>query len=269
MAELIDRAPATACAVHHARPADGPTTVLLHGLASSSSVWTPVLRGESTGLDLWTAELPWGGNHPSSWGYQPDATWAIRDALDQVPNETRIVVAHSFATVLLLELLSNELSAGLDPFARHGIDTLVLVSPFYRRDPEHFEYAMVSELLDGFWRTMDDGIRVMAGDRVDPELRADMTQRVCERVGPYGYLSFFASYLRTPWLRTDLITVPTLVITGERDFVAVPAEGLALTADLPDARCRVIPDAGHFPMVERAAAVNAALHEFLRESRYA
>jgi len=269
MSELIDRRPATACAVHHRRPADGPATLLLHGLASSSSVWKPVLHGESAGLDLWTAELPWSGAYPSSWGYQVDATLAITDALDQVPGGVRIVVAHSFATVLLLELLSSELATGGDPFARHGIDALVLVSPFYRRDPEHFEYAVVGELLDGFWRTMDDGIRVMAGDRVDPELRADMTQRVCERVGPYGYLSFFQSYLRTPWLRTNLITVPTLVISGEQDFVAVPAEAVALTTDLPDARCRVIPDAGHFPMVEQAAGFNAALHEFLREIRYA
>src|SRR5205807_9792279 len=103
MSELIDRCAPATCVVAHARPADGPSTLLLHGLGSSSSVWKPVLHGESTGLDLWTAELPWGGNQLSSWGYRPDATWAIRDALDQVSGGARIVVAHSFATVLLME----------------------------------------------------------------------------------------------------------------------------------------------------------------------
>ncbi|MGW5127626.1 alpha/beta fold hydrolase [Streptomyces sp. NPDC004069] len=257
------RTGAAACTVHRKRATGGTRALLLHGLANSSSVWDELAGHEAGGLDLWAAELPWGGGGSPDWAYGQDASRAVADALGQVPGGTGVVVAHSFSTVLLLDLLSEELARGGDPFARLGIEGLVLVSPFYRRDPESFEYGVVGDMLENFRRTMEEGIRVVAGPRLDPSLRRDMAQRVCERVGPYGYLSFFRSYLHTPWLRTDLITVPCLVIGGEDDFTAVPAESTALAAALPDARCRFIPGAGHFPMVERADAFSAALGEFL------
>jgi pimeloyl-ACP methyl ester carboxylesterase len=260
---LPDQLGGLTCTVRRRRPATGPSALLLHGLANSSSVWESLAEDEAAGLDLWTAELPWGGGQPPDWAYRPDATWAVADALDQVSDGAAVVVAHSFSAVLLLELLSEELARGRDPFARYGIEALVLASPFYRRDPDSFEYGVVAELLDNFRSTMDEGIKVMAGPRLDAELRHDMAKRVCERVGPYGYLSFFRSYLRTPWLRTDLITVPVLVIGGEGDLIARTEESLALTEDLPNARCRLIPGAGHFPMVERPADFSAALGEFL------
>ncbi|MFR9673735.1 alpha/beta fold hydrolase [Streptomyces sp. TR06-5] len=250
------------CTVSHRRPRPGRSALLLHGLANSPSVWEPLAATEAGGLDLWTADLPWGAGHPPDWGYAPDSTSAVADALQRIGDEPSVVVAHSFSALLLLELLSDELSRGGDPFNRYGIDGLVLASPFYRREADAFEYGVVAELLDNFRRTMDEGIRVMAGPRLEASLRHDMAQRVCERVGPYGYLGFFRSYLRTPWLRTDLITVPTLVISGEEDFIARSEESLALAADLPHARCRVIPGTGHFPMVERAEAFSAALGEF-------
>lgn len=252
-----------ACAVTHRGPSGGPRALLLHGLANGPSVWEPLAAAGAAGLDLWVADLPWGSAHPPDWAHRPDATATVAEALEQVPGGAGVVVAHSFSAVLLMELLSDALTRGQDPFAYYGIDAVVFASPFYRRSPETFEYGIVAELLDNFRHTMDEGIRVMAGPRLDASLRRDMAQRVCERVGPYGYMSFFRSYLRTPWLRTDLFTVPALVIGGEQDVIAPPDEGLALTADLPHARCRFVPGAGHFPMVEQADAFAAALGEFL------
>ncbi|MFH8688653.1 alpha/beta fold hydrolase [Streptomyces anulatus] len=251
------------CTVRHRRPSAGPRALLLHGLANGPSVWDPLAGSDAAGLDLWTADLPWGGAHPPDWAYRPDATWAIAEALKQVPGGAGVVVAHSFSALLLMELITDELARGGDPFGRYGIDAVVFASPFYRRSPETFEYSVVGELLENFRLTMDEGIRVMAGPRLDPALRHDMAQRVCDRVGPYGYMSFFRSYLRTPWLRTDLFTVPALVIGGEQDFTAVPAESRALTDALPDARCRFIPGAGHFPMVEQADVFAAEIGDFL------
>lgn len=57
--------------------------------------------------------------------------------------------------------------------------------------------------------------------------------------------------------------MPALVIGGEQDFTAVPAESRALTDALPDARCRFIPGAGHFPMVEQADVFAAEIGDFL------
>ena len=59
--------------------------------------------------------------------------------------------------------------------------------------------------------------------------------------------------------------MPTLVLLGGRDAV-VPVDGADWIArSLPDAQVVVIPGAGHIPMLDRPAAVNAELRRFLAE----
>ena len=66
-------------------------------------------------------------------------------------------------------------------------------------------------------------------------------------------------------LRADAgaIAAPTLVLAGGEDVVTPPAGGRALAATMIRARYREIPGAGHLSYVERPAAFNAAVREFL------
>ena len=66
-------------------------------------------------------------------------------------------------------------------------------------------------------------------------------------------------------LRADLrsIAVPTLVVTGEDDFIAGPVCAETIARELPDARTVLIPAAGHHTYVEQPAAFRAALLDFL------
>jgi proline iminopeptidase len=59
------------------------------------------------------------------------------------------------------------------------------------------------------------------------------------------------------------IEAPTLVVTGEDDFIAGPVCAEAIIAELPGARLVTIPEAGHFVYVEQPEAFRAALTEFL------
>ncbi|MCU0634055.1 MAG: alpha/beta hydrolase [Gemmatimonadaceae bacterium] len=62
------------------------------------------------------------------------------------------------------------------------------------------------------------------------------------------------------------ITVPTLVIVGDEDTLTPPAEAERLLAQLtcaPIARLEVLAHAGHVSCVERPAAFNCVLGEFL------
>ena len=92
-----------------------------------------------------------------------------------------------------------------------------------------------------------------------------MALRVQDRIGPYGWVRFFETYLRTPQLRLDRIVVPCLIISGAQDIAASPADARALASALPFARARVhiIQDCGHFPMTERAEAFGALVNDFL------
>jgi pimeloyl-ACP methyl ester carboxylesterase len=59
------------------------------------------------------------------------------------------------------------------------------------------------------------------------------------------------------------IDVPTLIICGEEDVLTPPKESRAMHAAIPGSRLEIIPGAGHVSNIERPAAVNQVLAEFL------
>ena len=61
------------------------------------------------------------------------------------------------------------------------------------------------------------------------------------------------------------IKVPVLLVYGSEDPLTPVKLGREMAAKIADARLVVIEDAGHLPNIERPAAFNAALLEFLRE----
>jgi 3-oxoadipate enol-lactonase len=65
----------------------------------------------------------------------------------------------------------------------------------------------------------------------------------------------------TPLLKA--ITVPTLVLVGERDILTTPNEMKAMAEQIPHAQFVVIPRAGHMAPLEQPAVVNAAIRKFL------
>lgn len=59
------------------------------------------------------------------------------------------------------------------------------------------------------------------------------------------------------------ITVPTLIVVGDEDVLTPVAESAAMHAAIPGSRLEVIAGAGHVSNVERPAAVNHVLSEYL------
>lgn len=66
--------------------------------------------------------------------------------------------------------------------------------------------------------------------------------------------------------RLGEIRVPALVVVGNEDIITPPNESAALAEGIPDSRLAVIPDAGHFPMLEQPEMFNLVLDEFLVET---
>jgi pimeloyl-ACP methyl ester carboxylesterase len=66
-------------------------------------------------------------------------------------------------------------------------------------------------------------------------------------------------------LRPDVRTIggPTLVVTGESDFICGPVCARTIAGHLGDARLVLIPEAGHFTYIEQPVAFRRALVEFL------
>lgn len=70
----------------------------------------------------------------------------------------------------------------------------------------------------------------------------------------------------TPTLAT--IDVPTLVIVGDEDVLTPPAEARRLCDDIPTARVEILNQAGHLSNLERPAAFNTVMTEFLGRLLY-
>jgi 3-oxoadipate enol-lactonase len=65
----------------------------------------------------------------------------------------------------------------------------------------------------------------------------------------------------TPLLAT--IDVPTLVVVGDEDAITPPKEARAMHEQIRGSRLEIIPGAGHLSNIERPAAFNAALSDFV------
>jgi pimeloyl-ACP methyl ester carboxylesterase len=73
-------------------------------------------------------------------------------------------------------------------------------------------------------------------------------------------------YMHDPGLRRWLqrVRVPTLVVWGQSDGIVSSDYGEQLCRSLPDARFEPIPEAGHYPQIERPDAVADAIERFGR-----
>jgi pimeloyl-ACP methyl ester carboxylesterase len=73
-------------------------------------------------------------------------------------------------------------------------------------------------------------------------------------------------YMHNPGLRGWLhrVRAPTLVVWGQSDGIVSPDYGETLCRALPDARFEQIPEAGHYPQIERPELVADAIERFAR-----
>lgn len=71
----------------------------------------------------------------------------------------------------------------------------------------------------------------------------------------------------TPTLAT--ITVPALLIAGEEDALTPPKEARAMHAAIAGSKLEIIPGAGHLSNLERPAAFNHVLGDFVGALKYA
>ena len=98
-----------------------------------------------------------------------------------------------------------------------------------------------------------------------PDEVADFRQRL-KRIDPAGY----AGSIRALGNRADLsprlgaLSVPTLILTGERDAIPTSAPGAELLSrSLSNSRASVVPDAAHFAHIEQPETFNRLVLEFL------
>lgn len=237
------------------RPADepgAPRAILLHGLAGRADVWRPFLDRAPEGWEWWDVELPWAGMADPAWAHRGDPVELLAAVLDG--RRFDLIVAHSFAANLVTEAGSRGWFRELPA---------VLVSPFYRSRADEFDWSSISYYLNEFHRTFLEAMALGETARFPANYRTWMAHRLRDWVGPYGWMRFFDTYLRSPLADLSTTTAARLIVVGEQDIAARPEDGRALAAALPDGRLARLPGCGHFPMAQDADGFSRAVVDFL------
>jgi pimeloyl-ACP methyl ester carboxylesterase len=66
--------------------------------------------------------------------------------------------------------------------------------------------------------------------------------------------------------RLRTIAAPTLIVAGEADQMTPLKHAIFMAGQIPQARLRTIPEAGHMVMLEAAEMVTQAVADFLQEN---
>ncbi len=118
----------------------------------------------------------------------------------------------------------------------------------------------------GFTALVDQWLPPMVAEanQARPEIYEPMRQ-MCLEAGQDRFDAHIRALLGRP-VQDELlagITCPTLVITGELDGWAPPAQHEAFAAEIPDSKLVIVPGAGHMLPLEAPDAVNAAIASWL------
>ena len=263
----------------------GPVTredalVLLHGFPSSSLDFHRILPRLAEGRRVVLLDFPGFGysDKPQAYGYslmeQADVVLMVLRALGV---RSMQLVAHDMGTSVACELLARR-ERGLLPVP---VTALVLMN-----GSVHIELAQLtpSQKLLGlalgqlFARLSSRAVflaqlRRILGRPVPAEDLEDMWALLLLRDGRLRLPQSIA-YIeerRRFWQRwigaLTRLDLPTLILWGDQDPVAVPAIAKQLQAEIPGARLQWLPDLGHYPQLEDPDVVATAILQFLSERR--
>ncbi|OBB21976.1 alpha/beta hydrolase [Mycolicibacterium peregrinum] len=135
-----------------------------------------------------------------------------------------------------------------------------------------------SAALYDYDATLDGMRRIVTALFADPAYPADdayVQRRYASSIAPGAWESLAAARFRRPGLQPpampssqrayDRISVPTMIIEGDRDKLLPPGWAAEIAGQIAGARSAVIPGAGHCPQIEQPAALVEVLLEFLKE----
>lgn len=218
--------------------------LLLHGLSGSSRWWSRNIPELSRHYRLLVPDLiGFGRSRAASLPPIDEAAALLGEWMDSMELGPVVVVGHSMGGQIAIHL------AAADP---SRLEKLVLIdSAGIPRNLSVSTALRFAAEVAPLWRWGDPRfLPVIAGD--------------AWAAGP-------RVLMRAVWhiVRDDVrpllprITVPTLILWGERDTLVPLSDAWKLREGLPDARIVVLRGAAHNPMVDRPADFNRLLQRFL------
>jgi pimeloyl-ACP methyl ester carboxylesterase len=266
------------------RSGSGPTLVCHPGGPGFSSLYLGDLAGVDRELELVLLDpRGTGGSDPArdSGGYAiADYAADVEELRDHLGVERLLLLGHSHGGVVATEYAASH---------PDRVERLILASTLSRHGPEQ-EAAMQQavEARQGEpW--YDDAVAALETEAQGSFADGRELMELCRRMMPLYYADYgereqrhVASladdslcvdatrlWEKEIWEHFDMrpllpsLTMPTLVITGEQDFITGPACAAELAEGIPTAKTIVLPGAGHMIHVEAPERFREAVLSFL------
>jgi 3-oxoadipate enol-lactonase len=240
--------------------------VFLHGIGGAARAWRGQLELFGNRFRAIAWDMPgYGGSAPLPAVSIAALADALRDFLPQAGAIKPVLVGHSIGGMIVQQLLAS------NPRLADAV-VLAQTSPAFGKPDGDWQKAFIGARLG----PLDRGetlvslapslVQELVGDDPDPvgmELARDCMAAVPEATYRATMLALMGFDLRSA---LKDITVPALLLSGSKDDNA-PAPMMAKMASyIPSAKYVELDGVGHLANLERPAAFNAALDDFLKAS---
>lgn len=240
---------------------EGPALLCIHGLGGSSNTWTPVMSA-LTGYRVIRPDLP--GSARSPLAHQKLSVDVYVDALVGMLEELGCgpvhVAAHSLGTIIAQHLAVRH---------RDKVRSLALFGPLTAppdagRPGIRARAALAREGLASMQEIADAIVKGATSGRTKAEQPAvlALVRESVMRQPLEGYAQSCEALADAQAADLDRIGVPALLVTGDEDAVAPPANVQAMAARLRTT-CTILQGCGHWTTFERPEACIEAFAHFL------
>jgi pimeloyl-ACP methyl ester carboxylesterase len=242
---------------------EGPAVVMVHGLGGSSNTFQPLMPGLG-GHRAIRPDLPGAGRSalkPGTPGLR-GLCQALRDLLRACGVSSAHLVGHSMGTLICQYMAATEpkLVSGLTLYgpileppeaARAGLKNRAAAA---RRDG-----------MAGIAEAVSQASLSPATRGSNPAAVAFVRESLL-RQDPAGYARHCEALAEAKPADHAAITCPTLLVTGTEDPVAPPDMARRLGGLITGAEIEILPDCGHWAIIEAPAAARRLLDECLKET---
>ncbi len=232
-----------------------PTLVMIHGAGGRSQVWRNQVHQLKSSLNTLAIDLPGHGKTAGSARGTIDeyAAW-LMETLQAFFPEPPFLMGHSMggAIVQTAAFEKADLMKGI---------ILAATGPRLGVAP-----AFLDGLLNNFGNIIDTIMGYAYAPEVDHRLVKEGAALMRKAGSTVVHGDFMACNRFDMRNRIAKITLPTLILCGEKDQLTPPSLSLKLKTAIEGSLCDIIPSAGHMVMIETPGAFNKSVLDFIQEA---
>jgi pimeloyl-ACP methyl ester carboxylesterase len=258
---------------------EGRPLVFVHGGWSTSEAWDPQVDRFADSHRVITADIRGHGETGATDTRRYSVELFADDLealLDHLDVEQPVLCGLSLGSMVVQEYLSRHPDAAAGAVlagpvrSMPPVDVPAMVKPFVSPLPA-LAMSLATMGSEATFRSMLGSIRATTGGAwlaLEPSVRSAAVDAVGD-VSAAEFRKIFAALYQYDPPSLSGVATPTLVVYGDREAPLVKRQGKAIAGEVDDGGVVEIADAAHMVNQDAPEAFNAALAEFLDESRAA